>query len=607
MKLCKDIKIEDIKNFPKEIKDARVYVHEDNPILFVGNRKSMWIKELHNSRSKFVIYGRVIDGVYYPKDEYERVFTSRGNKRVLQEQDLWKQPEPESEPELKPSQPLKKAPKAKFDTKKVDSAPLLYETAKQIGVVKDLCNTFGAQEAKIILSLTFFNLIEGSLVARKYQRWSENRNLPFKGKLTDKQISEFFRVLGTNETKIDRFFEQRFNRYCKERFYSYDSTNFACNSELITHSTIGKGKHGEIRPQVGLAVIYGHDSHQPLSFRLIKGNTNDQQTMEELIERYQELRAVHPDWCCHITDRGYFSEGNLQLVKQANLKFLLAAKTSVGYIAQAIEENKSSIFSATNYIAGSEDDYGITIVHELPHKETEPAEQYKVYLHLYFSLTNKLHELKKFNQLLDRFEDMYRNAEQKIFNEPLTVSQKKKLAGFFNFDQDHKLLGRRNEVIDEYVSRLGFYANVTTWDIDANTAWKIYSGRDCIEKAFKFGKCDLEIDTVRVHRDETCEGKFFIYFIGLAILEELKRRLKIRPVKKLKNTEHVLPSLKDEGLTFRDLLSELKGTRQRTYSNGKVLYDDITKNTLAWFKKLDLEDAYKKHVRLYDELNEKTE
>ncbi len=601
MKLCKDVKIEDIKNFPKEIKDARIYVHEDNPILFVGNRKSMWIKELHNSRSKFVIYGRVIDGVYYSKDEYERVFTSRGNKRVIQEQDLWKQPEAES------SQPTPKTPKAKADTKKVDSAPLLYETAKQIGVVEDLRNTFGAQEAKIILSLTLFNLIEGSLVARKYQRWAENRNLPFNEKFTDKQISEFFRVLGTNETKIDRFFECRFNRYCKERYYSYDSTNFACNSELITHSAIGKGKHGEIRSQVGLAVIYGHDSHQPLSFRLIKGNTNDQQTMEELIERYQELRAVHPDWCCHITDRGYFSEANLQLIKQAKLKFLLAAKTSVGYIAQAIEDNRRTIFTSANYIAGSEDDYGVTIVHELPHKETEPAEQYKVYLHLYFSGTTKLHELKKFNQQLDRFEDMHRNADQKIYNEPLTATEKKKLAAFFVFDQDNKLLGRRNEVIDEYVSRLGFYANVTTWDVDATTAWKIYSGRDCIEKAFKFGKCDLGIDTVRVHRDETCEGKFFIYFVGLAILEELKRRLKIRPVKKLKNTEHILPSLKDEGLTFRDLLSELKGTRQRIYSNGKVLYDDLTKNHLTWFKKLDLEDAFKKNLMLYTELSEKTE
>lgn len=601
MKLCKTVKIEDIKNFPKDIKNARVYVHEDNPILFVGNRKSMWIKELHNSRSKFIIYGRVIDGVYYPKDEYERLFTSRGNKRVLQEQDLWKQPEPETKP------PVKKTPRAKFQTKKVDSAPLLYETAKQIGVVEDLCETFGAEEAKVILSLTLFNLIEGSLVARKYQRWAENRNLPFDGKLTDKQISEFFRRLGTDETKIDRFFEQRFKRYSNERFYSYDSTNFACNSELITHSAIGKGKHGEIRPQVGLAVIYGHDSHQPLSFRLIKGNTNDQQTMEELIERYQELRAVHPDWCCHITDRGYFSEANLQLVKKAKLKFLLAAKTSVGYIAQAIEDNRKTIFTSANLIADSDDDYGMTIVHELPHKETEPEDQYKVYLHLYFSGTNKLHELKKFNRLLKRFEDMHRNTEQKIYNEPLSVSQKKKLATFFVFDQDNKLLGRRNDVIDEYVSKLGFYANVTTWDVDATTAWKIYSGRDCIEKAFKFGKCDLEIDTVRVHRDETCEGKFFVYFIGLAILEELKRRLKIRPVKKLKNTEHVLPSLKDEGLTFRDLLSELNGTRQRTYSNGKVLYDDITKNLLTWFKKLDLEDAYEKHVPLYTELNENNE
>lgn len=601
MKLYKDVKAEEIKNFPKELKDARIYKEGDNPVLFVGVRKSMWIRELNNSRSKFVIYGRVIDGVYYPKDVYERTFTSRGKKRVIKEQELWKQPEPET------NQPVKKTTRAKFETKKVDSAPLLYETAKQIGVVEDLCKTFGAQEAQIILSLALFNLIEGSLVARKYQRWSENRNLPFDGKLTDKQISEFFRILGTNETKIDRFFERRFNRYRQERFYSYDSTNFACNSELITHSAIGKGKHGEIRPQVGLAVIYGHDSHQPLSFRLIKGNTNDQQTMEELIERYQELRAVHPDWCCHITDRGYFSESNLQLVKKANLKFLLAAKTSVGYIAQAIEENRKTIFSSANYITGSDNDYGVTIVHELPHKETDAAEQYKVYLHLYFSGTNKLHELKKFNQLLDRFEDMHRNADQKIFNEPLTVTQKKKLATFFVFDQDNKLLGRRNEVIDEYVSRLGFYANVTTWDVDATTAWKIYSGRDCIEKAFKFGKCDLEIDTVRVHRDETCEGKFFIYFIGLAILEELKRRLKIRPVKKLKNTEHILPSLKDEGLTFKDLLAELKGTRQRTYSNGKVLYDDITKNLLTWFKKLDLEDAYKKNFSLYPELNDEDE
>ena len=284
---------------------------------------------------------------------------------------------------------------------------------------------------------------------------------------------------------------------------------------------------------------------------------NYQQTLEEIIERYKELRAVHPDWCCHITDSGCFSEANLQLVKQTNLKFLLAAKTSVGYIAQAIADYGKTIFCSANYIARSDDDYGMTIVHELPHKETEPSEQYKVYLHLYFSTSNQLHELSKFNQLSDRFENMHRNADQNINSEPpLTVTQKKKLAAFFVFDLDNKLLGRQYEAIDEYVSKLGFYANVTTWDVDASTAWKVCSDRDCVERAFKFVKSNLGMDTVRFHRDETCEGKFFIYFVGLAILEERKRRLKMSPGKNSKNIELILLSLKDKGLTFKDSLSE---------------------------------------------------
>ncbi|MCM1223505.1 MAG: transposase [Lachnospiraceae bacterium] len=597
MKLVKDLDLSKIVNFPKDQPKAQVYQNGNCAIYTVAVRDSWWTGKA--GRNKYTTIGRIRQNVYYPVEEYDLRFTQRGNPRLAEETARLKKAKQKKESSSHVSSCSMK--ECRSEVKRVDAFPIFYEVSKQIGIVEDLKACFPMDQVNALLALSFFLLTEGSFVARKFERWSVNRRLPFTDTLKDQQISDLLFNLGSQEESINNYFAKRFARYSSERYFSYDSTNFACDSTNITYSAIGCGKHGEIRNQVGLAIIYGQQSHQPMSFRLIKGNINDQQTMRELIDRCEELNKKHHDWCCHITDRGYFSLGNLALAKESNLRFLIAAKTNAAFIVEKVERYRDKMIEAQNYINGSGNNYGRTFRHEFK----IDGKSYKVWLHLYLSLARKQEEVAKFNDALDRYERLRKQESVKIKAEALSDSDNKRYSKYFIFSEDdsRQLLGRNYEAIDDKTKSMGFYANVTTWNTDATTAWQIYSGRDCIEKCFKFGKSELDVDTVRVHSNESCEGRFLVHFIALQIQNEIKLRMNWQSTKEFKNgNKRIYGSLKDQRISYSDLISSFNGTRQQSYSNGKISYDEITKDQSIWLKTLKIEDAYKLNQQLYEDL-----
>ncbi len=69
----------------------------------------------------------------------------------------------------------------------------------------------------------------------------------------------------------------------------------------------------------------------------------------------------------------------------------------------------------------------------------------------------------------------------------------------------------------------------------AQECYEFYGFRRDIERIFRTGKSDCNMNVQRTHNDRTMEGKCFVNFIELSILEELKQRLATDQMKVLKS------------------------------------------------------------------------
>ena len=59
--------------------------------------------------------------------------------------------------------------------------------------------------------------------------------------------------------------------------------------------------------------------------------------------------------------------------------------------------------------------------------------------------------------------------------------------------------------------------------MSAGQAINHYNERDGVEKIFKSGKTELEIDAIRAHLDSTTLGRHIVGFVALSIMAELKK------------------------------------------------------------------------------------
>ena len=115
-----------------------------------------------------------------------------------------------------------------------------------------------------------------------------------------------------------------------------------------------------------------------------------------------------------------------------------------------------------------------------------------------------------------------------------------------------------------------------------------YHNRDNIEKCFKAGKSDINMDAIRAHSAATMKGRFIVSFCALTILYERRRRMR-RPYFEMgKNGEvkNTLPPLADE-MTFGALLNYLDSVKV-SYGNRpeEIRLEEVTNKQQMIAKRL---------------------
>lgn len=489
-----------IKNFPG---DGSVQVK--NGKTYVRRRTHFWDSKTKMGKDgKSVLLGFVVDLVYYPLDEYRRLFNSKGHRRPIPADE-------KTRVNLSlPYSTLEKTVVSGLSDLRLGAVPVFYSVFKRIGVQEDLFKAgFSEVTVNTIFSIASHWLSSGTNSYRQFKDWQQDRWLPFDGTLDAKALSQFAIDLGRCDEKMNAFYEQRLGRYRVDGPVDCDGTRITTHANRVDDKAVGKTKTGTFEPQIGTVLLYGRKSKQPLLMRTYAGDVPDMSTVEDVLNRVRELEQIGLH-CRFILDKGYNSIANQWKFHQSGQDYLMSCPTNHTYVKKAFTENMPELIGVSSQLDTHL--HGVSKQIKLNHDQ----HSFKAWLHMFLDTKSREQLLGHFHAELNSLKILWHSDREKV--------RKHKYFNFFTEATDGSL-EYNYKAIEQETAFYGCFADVSSWSMTAKQAYTTYKDRQAIECCFKAAKQHLNFNVLRSHSSVAIKGRQFIAFVALAILMELSSQL----------------------------------------------------------------------------------
>jgi len=377
----------------------------------------------------------------------------------------------------------------------------------------------------------------------------------FKDVITDKKNELFLNAWNLLERNKDKL------------YISYDSTNMNTNSIGIELAEVGHAKEDEDLPQVNLSYAINQKESLPLFYELYPGSNIDNSQLKHMVNRlkeygYKDLGVI--------LDRGYYSRGNINYLKDKGFDYLLMVKTSNEVISSLIKENRYILPKAKYFI----EEHGV--FSKTFEVKLYDGDKTNSYVHLYFDSTRSADETK---DLLKRQSILEKELDNHILSHHKKDDLKKSYPSFkLKSDKEGYLVSYQTneDYLDKLSDTLGFFSIITSQNMSAKEALNIYRDRDTVEKLFESLKSEMDYKKFRVSSTQSLKGKTFIIFISSIIRSRIYHLCK--PLKDKNRKDNTVPAIIRE-LNNIEVSKNAKDKYVRRYS-----LTAKQKNILAQFK-----------------------
>ncbi len=541
---------------------------------------------------KRTLHGYVVGDKFYTPSQFHDLYNNLGNLRNTRHP-------PKNDAAATPEEIAKSvAPATGILQRLAGPVPILWATAKRIGLIDFLKRSFGEGLALEMLSIAMCWLILRDNTARRYPRFCQQYALPFLGLMTEQDLADCFVSLGNSDAQRAELFEQLISTVDKSDYLSYDSTTVKSSAENNPFSFYAPTKEGGMELVFHYAVLYAQKARCPVAFRILPGNIPDIVTVADLFNRIDatSLEPELKDKLKYVLDRGYASLKNIIEATQRGKKILMAARDcKEKWVAEAIElaKERFNMWEASTLLPGLKGLHGATVEVDVPFPKAlcvEGAENTQhVFVHVFHSVEQEGRETQKFCSTLDEIEATWKSASE---DDRRKILEDKRVEEFYKTPKHGiktKNLERDPAVIDEESKNFGFFADLTNYKCTASEAYLDYKERDSIEKCFKGGKSDLNLNITRAHEFDSLQGRMLISFVGLCIMSELHKQLGLR---REFNDRRRKP-LEANTFTVKDLLDITRAiTINYSPVNQKWWYSELTEETRKLLLACGCEDAY---------------
>lgn len=575
-----------VVGFPLSEKKAKI-IRDPYGNFRVVVRRYYWDPVDQRRKEKREYLGYVVDNVYYATEDYRRHFHRDGTKRCAPKKSLSsKAKDKNMTADL--TDPSTQTFLSSLSTLLVAEFPVYYAIAKETGLLEDLTQTWGADDAHKILAIAFHWMHTSSNSAYLFKSWVGGKLLPYWDSMESKEMTEFFRELAEQPDWRKTFFNARIARLPEDEVLSYDSTRIATEAVANPYAQCGKGKEGGYQKQVGLALLLGHKTGMPVLYRMFPGQIADVSTVADMLLRFDEINDKKKIFAA-VMDRGYFSLGNFARFVDSKSKVIVAATMDVKWIREAIEKAITSLWEGSSHICG--DVFGVTV--PVKPKFDDSVER-ELWVHVFRSDSKSSIETQAFFTDLEDFESQWKNWDDDAHTGVCPLLKSRKLA-YYRVPTGlpgQSTLERDNEKINEAIRYFGFFCDVTTMPAKAREVYDNYCARDLIEKAFRSGKSDVEMSVARAHSDLTLEGRFLISFVALTILTDFHRRMNQKTTRIVKGKAVVDRPLGDE-MTLKEIRNYLGSIRLINDGRGNRIWQEVTVKQHNIARRLGFPDLYR--------------
>lgn len=469
-------------------------------ITYVYESISYWDKDKQQSRAKRTLIGKrdPLTNEIIPTD-------GRGKKKAR-----------DSTPVVSPDP----VPIAETNRRFYGATYLLDEISRKTGLVDDLKKCFPSTY-KQLLSIAYYLVLEHDSPLSRFERWHTLHHHPYGKQLTSQRTSELFAAV--TEEGTNTFFHCQKQRRVENEYWAYDTTSVSSYSQALKQVQYGKNKEDDRLPQLNLALLFGQSSGLPFYYRKLAGNIPDMSTIQGLLADFNVLGF---DKVKLVMDHGFYSRANVNALLKEHLKFILATKTSLSYVRQAIDKVDTSIHSY-ECLNEQYELYMKTVrfeweyAQERPYKKDTLSQKRRMYLHIYFNIDKRAEDEMAFDRkLLQRRKDVLESKRK-----PEHESYYKT---YFDIKETPKRAPQvhvKTEAVEKAKRYFGYFVLLSNEKMTASEALVIYRNKDVVEKAFGNVKERLNLRRLLVSSEKSLDGKLFVSFIGLILTSYIKKNM----------------------------------------------------------------------------------
>ena len=386
--------------------------------------------------------------------------------------------------------------------------------------------------------------------------------------LSSSSLSTFLEKLGSSNINME-FCSKFIKRFKKGGALVYDVTSLSSYSKLMDLLEYGYNRDSDGLPQINLSVAVHKEQGLPIYYDIYPGSITDTSILHNTIEK---LATFDIDDVALILDKGFFSETNLNDLRDAKLQFMLPAtfknkciKALVTLMKKDIEKGKhlqkyngNILFVKEANITLGQYSHNVYVFFD-PKRESD--ERIKLYHRLHSVIETLEHrKLRKWEKPTKVFEDI--------------VGEFKQYMSWRVEDNTYKIK-IKEKAVAQRLNRMGFTIMFYSGEYSWNEVWGWYHERDIVEKVFLFAKNYLETVPFNAQKTEVAKGLILVGFIALILRFKLLRMMKDTDL----NKHYSIPKL----------LLELSKIKRIKLKDGQYIISEISKKQREIIKALKID------------------
>ena len=421
------------------------------------------------------------------------------------------------------SKPALKESNAFSETLNYGAYAAMMEAADRVGCLSALKKTFPEHWHEIFAAALHSITAENS-VAQDMPYWCFHNFCGLDSPLYSNEMSRLYEYISSDPESIPDFmflFREGYSEAFPDSgstLVGFDSTNQNTNSHGIELAEFGHAKVKENLPDINTAMFVDEITGIPMYYEHFYGSILDKTETPFTIEKLKDLGFKK---LFLMMDRGYFSQKSLDAVGEYN--FAIMCPDSLQIVKQLFKDYSAEIKDSEKYYISEEniygkrirnmevcgDTYNCYIYYDSKRVEEERATIHaKVQMMIKAALSRKRFS-KKLQETFSPWLIIEKSEKDPTTGKSFTVKESKR----------H---------VQQCLDKAGVFVILSNVNLTADQMIKVARMRDNNEKAFRRMKNHFGLSKTYSHSAATYEGKMFIAFVALIIIESY--RYYIKPV-----------------------------------------------------------------------------